>query len=374
MAAYLMVGYIPPLAIALETYNPPSWYLADNYPRKTVIGERAVGDYVTWEDALATGSRILDAHESLLASDPPAQSNAALNEVRRVIREEYQEIARDPAAGVPHEDIELLLSMDGIHSPDWLYLHIDDCESHFMIYYTYDASARAGVIAIGSVERKRKTPLKLSEVAFEQYRTDVPNSVLADLKYIYQVTIINSQSREIINRAIRSGVGRKVSIGDAHWHAFTPGTEAFTALLGCENGRTAGYIVNDYFAELGRKQVSEILVYAEDPGELLSDDDSEDEADPDDNPYHIKLVIGDAPAGDTPADEPQALGKYVGQQGNLGSGAVLVLLLFLCYECTNDGRALDGGCIRSESGKINTAIVNTQSWGEGRSFFLEPLL
>lgn len=65
------------------------------------------------------------------------------------------------------------------------------------------------------------------------------------------------------------------------WHVFKPSGTSFSALLGTENGRGAGHLVNDHLDELKRKRVSEIHVHL-----------------PEAKSPTIKLVIGDVPEGE----------------------------------------------------------------------------
>ncbi|KAK2758370.1 hypothetical protein FQN54_004220 [Arachnomyces sp. PD_36] len=262
-----------------EIHDQPPKSSVDNYFRRTLIEKRAEGDELTWEDALNTGNKILAANRKLLETGKGNSIVRGPAEVRRILNEEFKESNRDKK-WVPDELLEPLLANDKItiEEGEGVFLEIEDnrCLSKFEIAYGYDKNEQVGFIYIEDVFRQPEAPLRLSEVAFAQYTTDLPNSVLKDLKYIYHASITNSETREFINTAIESDVGRMVVVDEQEWHVFTPGKDEFTALLGSENGRGAGYIVNDYFTELGRKRVSEIHVHAP-------------------KPYLMKLVIGDAP-------------------------------------------------------------------------------
>lgn len=162
--------------------------------------------------------------------------------------------------GEPSPFIQPLLKEDGITSKkgDWLFSHIKDCKSEYQHRYTYDKEKQEGVIIVIDIERELSAVLPWSEVVFQEYDMKFKNRVIRNLKYIYQVFILNEDTQDIIQKALDSGDGKETNVGSDKWQVFKPGSESFTALLGCENGRGAGHLVNDHFAEMGRKQVSEI--------------------------------------------------------------------------------------------------------------------
>lgn len=153
---------------------------------------------------------------------------------------------------------------DGISIDDekWFFSGIleNNCKSTFTSSYIYDENMQEGVIIVEFTDRQPGAALPWSEVAFQEYQEKVPGSVPKNLKYIYHIDIININTKRFISEAIERGGGRKVKLDSEEWHVFLPGSESFTVLLGSENGRGAGHLVNDHLAELGRKQVSEIHV------------------------------------------------------------------------------------------------------------------
>lgn len=140
-----------------------------------------------------------------------------------------------------------------------------DPKSWFINGYLYDKNKKAGVIVADTIFRKRNAALPWSEVVFQQYKNEVSDSILDDLKYIYQQTIVNDNTEKIIKEAIKTGEGEEISIEKEKWHVFRFGSTSFTALLGTENGRGTGYLVNDHLDELKRKRVSEIHVCLSEP-------------------------------------------------------------------------------------------------------------
>jgi hypothetical protein len=251
----------------------------DDAQRVSTI-KRAEGDDPTWDEALETGKKILKSHRERLDSGGPGYTMlpGGSEEAKRVLQNNY--MPEDSRADFELNDfLTRSLARDGITTDEnrWIYSHIHEntCLSEFKNEYIYDNNRQKGVIIADENTREKGAILTWSEVAFQEYNLKARGRVLENLKYIYQSTITNTSTREFISRAIDSDEGDIVHIGGDEWHVFKPGSDTFTVLLGSENGRGAGYMVNDHLSELGRKQVSEIHVH--------------------ERPYLMKIVIGPIP-------------------------------------------------------------------------------
>lgn len=260
----------------------PTAPLNDDDSQWVSITKRAEGDELTWDDALKTGKKILENHRKRLDSDDTEDTGLDSEKAKDDLRNKYQ-VKSESRDYEPDDSLKKSLSNDGITTEKgkWLSSHIKekDCESEskseFQNAYIYDEKKQEGVIIAENNSRERGAVLTWSEAAFQEYNVKVSHRVLENLKYIYQLYIINSSTKDFITEAIDRGDGREVNVEDEEWHVFRPGSDSFTALLGSENGRGAGYMINDHLAEMGRKRVSEIHVSS--------------------RPWLMKIVIGPVP-------------------------------------------------------------------------------
>lgn len=102
------------------------------------------------------------------------------------------------------------LKKDGIEKADtkWYYSDISekpkagcpDGDSRYMNGYVYDEIRKVGVIVAHTTARNRNAALTWSEVVFQQYKKEVSNSVVENLKYIYQQDIMNINTPGIFKK------------------------------------------------------------------------------------------------------------------------------------------------------------------------------
>ena len=108
----------------------------------------------------------------------------------------------------------------------------------------------------GDRKRRDENGLPWSEIAFQAYtyrdpQAAAPADTPAKLSFVFQHSIVNDETKSII---LELNGGEEIT-------DFMPGEEGFYALLGCENGRRAGFLVKDHGNALHASTVSRICTF-----------------------------------------------------------------------------------------------------------------
>jgi hypothetical protein len=97
-------------------------------------------------------------------------------------------------------------------------------------------------------------------VAFEQYKELLPGNV-KDLKYVMNFEIKPDETKNVLKEVyVAAGKEADVTKEDTDWETWThaANADAFLGLLGTDNGNGAGYLLVDYAATLGKKNIAGI--------------------------------------------------------------------------------------------------------------------
>jgi hypothetical protein len=97
-------------------------------------------------------------------------------------------------------------------------------------------------------------------VAFEQYKEVLPGNV-KDLKYVMNFEIKPDETKNVLKEVyVAAGKEADVTKEDTDWETWThaANADAFLGLLGTDNGNGAGYLLVDYAATLGKKNIAGI--------------------------------------------------------------------------------------------------------------------
>lgn len=232
---------------------------------------------MSWDDALRAGKRILSEFDERRIYGSPGYTGleGGSEEAQNVLDNEFEEVHKKWDQDMSKDHLTKSLVKDGITTKmgEWLKFRIRGkkaTNTYFENFYVYDSEARAGVIVASDVSRQRKAKIHWSEVAFQQYKKEFPKSALPDLKYIYRSYIVNMSTVDFITRIIgKMGQSQDtVQMGNQKWYVIRRETnpDFFAVLLGSENGRGAGNLVNDHMEDLGdNRGVTEIHILDETP-------------------------------------------------------------------------------------------------------------
>lgn len=99
-----------------------------------------------------------------------------------------------------------------------------------------------------------------SDIVFIEY-SNLQDSVLRNLKYIYQGTITNTRTGDIIDKAVEDyNPPTEQDCSGSIWHIFRPTSDAFFALLGNQNGRGEVHLLIDHPKSFPQKTILGVYV------------------------------------------------------------------------------------------------------------------
>jgi hypothetical protein len=244
---------------------------------------------LTWDQALTEGNKIWELYEEYAAkgSSPGFTNGAGTPEAKRRVRNNYSNVKSEQQ---PPPSIQVSLAAAGI-TTDAKWIHSDLTQkgapnSHYVDSYLYDDNK--GVIVAENIRSYKGATLPWSEATYVRYLVEYEKDCsfpapIHNLKYVFQVDISNEDTTGFIEKVIDGSEGTPVQFdaykkyGAETWHVFKPETESFKGLLGSDNGRGTGRLVNDHYVDLGKRGISEIYVCR--PPECRG--------------YTMKLTIGD---------------------------------------------------------------------------------
>ena len=123
--------------------------------------------------------------------------------------------------------------------------------------YTLSRHTAHGILSADGGDRKGKDDqgLPWSESAYQAFKyqaTQAPAPASVPLRYLFQRNIANQDTVEIIE---------KFNAESRNEISFAPSDDGFYALLGCENGRGAAYLVKDHGVALGVRTVAKVTAF-----------------------------------------------------------------------------------------------------------------
>ncbi|KAK2761557.1 hypothetical protein FQN54_001385 [Arachnomyces sp. PD_36] len=219
---------------------------------------------ITWDQSIKKGKELW----KLLYDEPETKDKEYEGDELNTYYEHKGDEGTDKQ---PPKTIHQSLERDKISIKDWTLLSVvqqdDATKSKYKNYYYFDKEKQEGVIVAEDNNREGgEAKLYWADVAFLQYK-ETKDVKAANLKYIYQVTITNTDTNGFIDKAIgKKSYSEEFEECNNHggspdsWYRFDPGSDEFFALIGSANGRGAMHMLHQNPITFPRKTIVEVWV------------------------------------------------------------------------------------------------------------------